>query len=139
MQPDEMYRIACFVGGTCAALFVTYLFLDGFKKLGKGNSDGMTDFCFAGFGLGGWGYVGLYPHANNDGSWMSIGIFFGGLLLAGFIAALCVWIYFLPTYLAVENNHYNTGAICALNVLMGWTFIGWVVALVWSLTKTPPK
>ena len=29
----------------------------------------------------------------------------------------------------------NTIAIFALNLLLGWTFIGWIVSLVWSLTS----
>jgi hypothetical protein len=29
----------------------------------------------------------------------------------------------------------NAGAIVATNLLLGWTFIGWVVALIWSLTS----
>jgi hypothetical protein len=27
-------------------------------------------------------------------------------------------------------------AICALNILLGWTFLGWIVALVWALIRT---
>ena len=29
----------------------------------------------------------------------------------------------------------NAGAIFALNLLLGWTLVGWVVSLVWALTK----
>jgi len=47
-------------------------------------------------------------------------------------------VYFIPTAVAIGRNHHNEGAIITLNVLLGWTFIGWVVALVWSLTS-PPK
>lgn len=28
----------------------------------------------------------------------------------------------------------NAGAIFVLNLLLGWTVIGWIVALVWALT-----
>ena len=28
--------------------------------------------------------------------------------------------------------------LIALNILLGWTVIGWVVALVWALTKDNP-
>jgi hypothetical protein len=47
--------------------------------------------------------------------------------------ALLIFIYFLPTISGW--NKANRGAIFALNFFLGWTFIGWVVALVWSLTK----
>jgi hypothetical protein len=45
--------------------------------------------------------------------------------------------YFLPTAIAIIRNHHNEGAIITLNVLAGWTFIGWLAALVWSLTSPP--
>jgi DNA-directed RNA polymerase subunit RPC12/RpoP len=42
-------------------------------------------------------------------------------------------IYFLPTYIAVKRHHKNALAILALNLLLGWTFLGWVISLVWAL------
>ena len=42
-------------------------------------------------------------------------------------------IYMIPALIANSREHKNTAAITALNFLLGWTFIGWVVALVWSL------
>lgn len=42
-------------------------------------------------------------------------------------------IYFIPTIVGWKKK--NKGAIFVLNLLLGWTFIGWVVALVWSMTK----
>ena len=44
-------------------------------------------------------------------------------------------IYFIPLFVAVMREHKNTTAIAALNFLLGWTFIGWAGALVWSLVK----
>lgn len=46
-------------------------------------------------------------------------------------------IYFIPTAVAILRNHHNEGAIIILNLLLGWTFVGWVAALVWSLTSPP--
>lgn len=43
-------------------------------------------------------------------------------------------VYFLPTIIAAIRGKANTLAIFALNLLLGWTFVGWVVAFVWSLT-----
>ncbi len=43
-------------------------------------------------------------------------------------------VYFLPTAIAHLRNHHKSNAIIALNILLSWTVIGWVVALVWSLT-----
>jgi len=42
--------------------------------------------------------------------------------------------YFLPTIIALVRQKRNTIAIFVLNFFLGWTFVGWVVALVWSLT-----
>jgi hypothetical protein len=58
----------------------------------------------------------------------------------GIIAGL-MGLYFLPTAVAFEKkrNHHNKGAIFALNLLLGWTLIGWVGALVWALTKPSPS
>jgi hypothetical protein len=51
-----------------------------------------------------------------------------------FIIALTL--YFIPTMVANGRQHHNAGAIFALNVFLGWTFIGWVASLVWALTAT---
>jgi hypothetical protein len=42
--------------------------------------------------------------------------------------------YFLPTVIALLRGKKNSGAIFVLNLFLGWTFIGWVIALTWSLT-----
>jgi len=46
---------------------------------------------------------------------------------------LAVTIYFLPTIIGYKKK--NATAIFLLNLLLGWTFIGWVIALVWATTK----
>jgi len=43
--------------------------------------------------------------------------------------------YFLPTLIAFLRNHKNKLAIFLLNLLLGWTVLGWVVLLVWSVMK----
>lgn len=47
---------------------------------------------------------------------------------------LAMAFYFIPTMVAV--NHKQFAAIFMLNLLLGWTFIFWVAALVWACTKT---
>lgn len=49
--------------------------------------------------------------------------------------AVVLLIYFAPALVANARHHKNTGAIAALNLLIGWTGLGWVLALVWSLTN----
>ena len=60
---------------------------------------------------------------------------FGRAVLMILGALLGLGFYLLPTILAVLGEKTNWVAIAALNVLLGWTFLGWVVALVWALTK----
>ena len=51
------------------------------------------------------------------------------------LATFLICLYMLPTIVAISAHRTNAGAIATLNVLLGWTFIGWVVALVWAMTK----
>lgn len=60
---------------------------------------------------------------------------------AGFGIVLLIIIgisYFIPSVVALVRSHHNVGAIIALNVLLGWTIIGWIAGFVWALTN-PPK
>ena len=51
--------------------------------------------------------------------------------LLGFILMLAI--YFIPTF--VGNNDKNATGIFLLNLLLGWTLLGWVLALIWAVTK----
>lgn len=57
-------------------------------------------------------------------------------LIAAALAAL-VPLYLLPAYVAYRRGHRNSVAILALNLLLGWTLLGWTVALVWALLAHP--
>ncbi len=59
----------------------------------------------------------------------------GGVAALGILIVL-VLLYFLPTLVAQRRSHHQAGAITVLNVLLGWTLIGWVAALVWAATAT---
>ncbi|MCH7573571.1 MAG: superinfection immunity protein [Candidatus Marinimicrobia bacterium] len=41
--------------------------------------------------------------------------------------------YLIPTIIAGIRAASHSGAIFALNLLLGWTFIGWVGALIWAM------
>jgi hypothetical protein len=43
--------------------------------------------------------------------------------------------YFVPSIVAFARHHHNAWAIFALNLITGWTAIGWVGAFVWALTN----
>jgi uncharacterized membrane protein YGL010W len=49
-------------------------------------------------------------------------LFFGGLL------------YLFPWLCAKSRKHNNSAAIGLLNLLLGWSVIAWIVALIWSQT-----
>lgn len=53
-----------------------------------------------------------------------------GLLLI----TLAVAVYFLPNWVASARKHHNANAIFVTNLLLGWTVLGWIGALIWSLT-----
>ncbi|WP_082671958.1 superinfection immunity protein [Chryseobacterium sp. JAH] len=50
------------------------------------------------------------------------------------ILSIIIIPYFLPTFIAYSRKKTNAGAIFALNLFLGWSLIGWVVALVWALS-----
>jgi hypothetical protein len=61
-------------------------------------------------------------------------MFFGfGLFLSLVIIIVGLGFYFIPTIIAVARNHKNKIGIFLLNLLAGWTFLGWVGALIWSV------
>jgi hypothetical protein len=41
--------------------------------------------------------------------------------------------YFFPTIAASRYRHPRQPAILYLNILLGWTVVGWVIALRWAL------
>jgi RNA polymerase subunit RPABC4/transcription elongation factor Spt4 len=49
---------------------------------------------------------------------------------AAFIFILIfIGIYFIPTIVAITRKVTNTGSVFVINFLLGWTLIGWAVAL----------
>lgn len=47
---------------------------------------------------------------------------------------LIVVSYFIPAIIAMIRSHGSKMAIIVVNILFGWTFIGWIWAFIWSLT-----
>lgn len=52
------------------------------------------------------------------------------------IVAILGAVYFFPVLLARSRQHPKTGMICVVTVLLGWTLIGWAVALLWAMKRT---
>lgn len=51
------------------------------------------------------------------------------------LVVILLALYFLPTIVAGLMRHRQFLAIGVLNALLGWTLIGWVAGLVWSLIR----
>lgn len=57
----------------------------------------------------------------------------GGIWLVGVIAGLLL--YFIPSIVAFKKRRDNKISILLLNIFLGWSLIGWVVALVWAFKE----
>lgn len=58
---------------------------------------------------------------------------FACLALVGFIIQL------IPGIIASMRGHSSAAAIWCLCIFLGWTGVGWILALVWSLADPTPK
>ena len=61
----------------------------------------------------------------------------GSSTVAGVFVMIAILVagYFLPAMIAILRKHPQKLAISVLNLVIGWTVIGWVGALIWSLTS----
>ncbi len=48
--------------------------------------------------------------------------------------AVIAALYVLPMVIAIYRNHHQTLVIVWINLLLGWSGIGWLFAFFWSLT-----
>jgi hypothetical protein len=58
----------------------------------------------------------------------------GGVMLVIF-GVLGLLSYFIPSFVAKGRN--RADAIFMLNLLLGWTLLGWVGALIWAMCEKP--
>jgi hypothetical protein len=53
------------------------------------------------------------------------------------VLILLLAFYFAPSLIALSRGcKASGGGIIALNLLLGWTVLGWIVALVWAASAT---
>jgi hypothetical protein len=52
--------------------------------------------------------------------------------LAFVLIAVGTPLYFLPSVVAYNRNHKDFAGVLIVNLLLGWTVVGWVVALAWA-------
>jgi hypothetical protein len=67
---------------------------------------------------------------------MTATIFFFPFFGFGLLVPLAM--YFLPSIIALARNKRDTLAIFLLNFFLGWSVIGWIVALVWAARHEAP-
>ena len=70
--------------------------------------------------------VCLWGMNDGDGSMIGMARHFG-------IQLAMVLVYLAPSIVAQRYQHPKQALILMLNVALGWTIVGWVVALVWAL------
>jgi len=59
----------------------------------------------------------------------SLGDDAGGLILG----LLLIGLYILPIIIAAKRKHPQILPIVLINLLLGWTILGWIGALIWSV------
>ena len=62
----------------------------------------------------------------------------GGILVV-VVCAIVIGLYLLPSITAIFGGHPTAVGIVVLNLLLGWTVIGWVAAFVWACIKPKPS
>lgn len=50
---------------------------------------------------------------------------------------LAIALYFAPAIVAAARNTHNATAILLLNVFLGWTVVGWFVAMLMAICSAP--
>lgn len=53
------------------------------------------------------------------------------------VAVVVVGLYLMPSFLAAKRKCKSGMGILIINFTLGWTFVGWVVALIWAVIGEP--
>ena len=64
---------------------------------------------------------------------MNEGTIFVLIVLIGIVVGLAF--YFIPSIVAFRRRHVNRMSIFLVNFLLGWSLVGWVIALVWAFKE----
>lgn len=76
------------------------------------------------------------PNSSEPNNLAALGSIVGVASLIFFLACpsggLILSLYFMPTFVGLGKR--NSFAIFMTNLLLGWTFLGWAVALIWACT-----
>ena len=58
-------------------------------------------------------------------------------VLAGVFALAALFVYMIPTVIAVRSKHPKRGAIFLVNLLLGVTVLGYIGAMLWATAPAP--
>jgi len=59
--------------------------------------------------------------------------------LPAVVAAACLVAYALPALTAFRRGHPSRWTILLVNLLLGFTLLGWVISLCWALSDLPER
>lgn len=52
------------------------------------------------------------------------------------ISAAVIFVYMLPVFIAGHRHVHNRASIAVVNIFLGWTLVGWVIALAMAVSDT---
>jgi hypothetical protein len=81
-------------------------------------------------------YTAATPATYSSDGWADANAIVMPVLII-VVVGLCLFFWLLPGFIASNRHHHNAGAIWCLTILLGWTFLGWVIAIVWAFTNVP--
>jgi hypothetical protein len=68
------------------------------------------------------------------------GVFMSGnVAVQAIAAALALALYFLPAIIADRRKRHDLLTLALFNACLGWTVLGWVLALYWALQPNPAE
>ena len=59
--------------------------------------------------------------------------------LAAFLAILAAAAYLAPTLIGWRRRVPHLGSVAVINLMLGWTLIGWAIALAMAARSVPPR
>lgn len=67
--------------------------------------------------------------------WVVCTLFYPKLISSNYWLTMTgCFLYLLPSLIAEDRHHPNKGSIQVVNVLLGWSILGWVLSLAWSVS-----
>ena len=128
----RLFKVSVVVFAICFCIHRTSAFLANLKVVRHMNTAVMASQSFMHMSVLGFtnSLSGLYV----TGELQSIlsNLFATGIPFLICFTILIVVVYFLPSMIAFNRNHSSRLAILVINLFLGWSLVGWFIALIWS-------